>query len=728
MSKRNTIVLAVLNAVLLVFILAYERGTLSTTETAGRSNQVLRSFIRDRVERVELEQSDGSSIVFVREREEDPIEGMDLGVWTIAEPIAIAADDDAVDGLLSALEWLGQHRVIDDVSASDREQFGLDEPRFVVRFTVIEEPYELHIGGTAPTGEGIYAEVVGEGRVYVVGDDIVESLDHDLAHFRSKELFDGFYPTSVQQVQLDDLDFVREDRVWRARSPERGWANQGVVDPLVRLPRELHATRFVAETLDDAATYGLDSPWRELTVTRADDVEENRVAHLRIGDACGEHDAERYAVAGDEGPVACVLVSDLDALTPDREHLREPRLLAVPDNAIERIVVERGEERLELRREDDRWKLFTGPEDDVGTPTLADDGAVTAWLSSLRDARVSAFESVTEEDLAHGLDEPTARILVERQGDDPNVEIFVGELDAVGIWVRRGDEAALARFPADVQDAVLLNALRFRARQVFEAEAADASRVVSRRGGTEERAVRGQGGTWALEAPVEVDADRVVIREFTRQLADLRAERYVASSATSEHGLRSPNATVTGTFTPEGEEETVVTLEIGSEAEAGGSYARLAGDDAVFLLAEDRVAVLTRALASLDLLTVDAGGLESLRIERGSEVTELTSDAGTWHTADGGIPHAARTRSLMDRLGTLRAIGVASYGGDFGPVAMRIVATRRPTVEGERTVTLELGELRGQGDEAYLPMRREGVGVVYQLRPDTVRALVDFAP
>ena len=63
MTKRTVIVLAVLNAALLAFILIYERGTLATSDTAGRGDRVLRTFVRDRVDQVELVRGDDDHLV-----------------------------------------------------------------------------------------------------------------------------------------------------------------------------------------------------------------------------------------------------------------------------------------------------------------------------------------------------------------------------------------------------------------------------------------------------------------------------------------------------------------------------------------------------------------------------------------------------------------------------------------------------------------------------------------
>ncbi|MCA9609461.1 MAG: DUF4340 domain-containing protein [Myxococcales bacterium] len=726
MTRRTTIALAIANAALLAFILLYERGTLSTGDLAGRSGQVLRSFVRDRVERVELVRGEDPAIVFVRERDEEAEDSdLELGTWTIAEPLETAADDDAVDNLLSALEWLSAHRRLEEITAADRERFGLDEPRFTVRFRVLEQNVELRIGGDAPTGEGVYAAIEGEPGAYVVGSDIVESLDHDLSHYRDKRVFPDFYPTGVEQVQVDDTRFEREAGVWHLRSPGRGWANQGLVDRLVRITRELQATRFVSEEATDLGRYGLDAPWHDLTITRSEEVTDHRVAHLRVGSACEEHDGERYAIEGDEGPIVCVRDSDVEALVVDPERTREARLLPVANEHIEAIVVTRGELRVEVRHEDDGWKLRVGPEGSVERSD-ADDDTVATWLDALRDARATAYAPY--EAGAHGVDDPTLRIRIERTNDEPALELAIGEASDEGVWARRGDEEAVIQVDPAVRPQLEVDALRFRARQVFTADAADATRIAISRPSGEERAVRAEGGRWALEAPIETDADHVVVREVARQLATLRAERFVAATPAREHGLSAPFATVRGAFSVEEGDPREVAVVLGATT-VGGRFAKLESSEVVFVLSTERVTALTRELVSLDLLTVDPDGLESLRLEPSADAPiELVREGTAWQLAGGGTPNDARTRALMDRLGTLRAIGVQSYGDDLGAVTLRVVATRRPTVEGDRTVTIELGEPTGEGDDAYVPARRAGLGVVYRLRPDTVRSLVDYHP
>src|SRR5687767_8079633 len=114
MERRTTIILGAIAAALLIGIVAFDRGTLSTGQLEERAGRVLRSFDRDHVTRVELVRGDERPIVFEREppENEDDVE-LGLERWRIAAPVRVAADQDAVDGLMSALDWLVVDRVLD---------------------------------------------------------------------------------------------------------------------------------------------------------------------------------------------------------------------------------------------------------------------------------------------------------------------------------------------------------------------------------------------------------------------------------------------------------------------------------------------------------------------------------------------------------------------------------------------------------------------------------------
>src|SRR5690606_42007159 len=109
-----------------------------------------------------------------------------------------------------------------------------------------------------------------------------------------------------------------------------------------------------------------------------------------------------------------------------------------------------------------------------------------------------------------GLARPSASLTRRRPAPDAALVVRLGEQTAAGVWVRRGNEAALVRFDRAVGELFAATPLRAQDRALVDAEASEARRITLRKAGREERASRGEGGSWKLEAPLSADADRVI--------------------------------------------------------------------------------------------------------------------------------------------------------------------------------------------------------------------------
>jgi hypothetical protein len=344
-------------------------------------------------------------------------------------------------------------------------------------------------------------------------------------------------------------------------------------------------------------------------------------------------------------------------------------------------------------------------------------------MRQLRDLRALAFEAL-EGEPGHGLAAPSATLTFTPADGGTPVTLRLGEVAPDGAWVRRGEEAALARFDASVAGLLRPDALRFRDRAVVGGEPGDARRVIVRRGGVEERATRGEGGEWQLEVPIEAEADRVVVREVARQVAELRAERFVATEAAPEHGLDAPRLVVEVELQPEGGEARTVTLKVGAPS-AGGAYAQV-GTGAVIEIGASVVEALDVPLVSRDLLSVDLTAVEGIQIERdGERVADLRRDGPRWLTVDGASAHGERTRDLLERLVGLRAEGVHEYGTTAAAsLGLEPPATRVTLVRASGNLTIDVGE----DQNGFAPVRGSAVGVIYRFRPDLVSVFRTYTP
>ena len=743
MSKRTTVILAIVASAMLAYILVFERGTLSSGELDARRGRVLETFVRARVTRLSIERG-GTTLVLERQQEEEEtLETFDIGSWRITSPLASEADSDSVDGLLSAFEYLDSRRALSDLSPADLATFGLDAPRIRASFTVAGQEVHVLVGGDDPRGDGVYVQSDDATRAWVVGRDFVEALEHDVDHFRKKELFSGVRTRDASVLELVNSDTdVRLERVggqWHLREPVNALARQSAVEEILDILVDARAARFLTTSVAEAVA----EPSRELRIERrVPEGEEGGSAdratplRLRIGGACPGHDGELVAVVGDEGPVVCVEAESVRALDASVDRLRETRLTAMRDDEVERIEVQRGDGSFEIARDEDAWELRVGEDE-----RAADEQAVADLMSALRASEADRWAPASADELAaRGLAQPSATLTLHRSDSESHETILVGATDADGIWVRRGEEAQLAHYAAAAAAALASRAISFRARHLVDHDADDARSLRIVRGDAIETIER-RDGAWRVTAPIDAPADRVAARDVISALVDLTVVRFVAERADPAHGLEDPRAVIRAELEVvpqdaadddghdhEGEAEPAaqpVTLElrIGAATE-GGAFAQLVGDDAVFVVGGALVEQGLAPLVSRDLLGVAASDVSGVTIERpdGSRVA-LHREGDGWASATG--PAAAEpTAQLLDRIAALRATATTRYGDEpLGANTTTVVIERRSGEPQSMTIRLAASP---EGDTVLA--RREDLDVGFRLPASFAQAIASYAP
>lgn len=751
MSRRSILVLGAIAASMAAFIFFFEMGTLSTGELASRRGRVLSSFVRPRVTEIEVRRGD-AQVVIHRDREEN-LDEFQIGHWTLTAPIRTDADQESVDQLLSVLEWLEARRSLTGVTDEDRERFGLMTPAATVRFRAADRDVTLTVGVDDPRGEGVYVAVSERpGEAFIVGRDLREALEHDVAHFRQKELFETFHGFEASRVELRSSGAVRGELEyanghWWIRAPEEALARASVIDSLMGAMRELRAARFLAERLESGNSYGLDSPAHEIVVRRErSDREAGSPLRLRIGAACPSHEGEVTAMAGD-GPIVCVERRAIEVFEGGLERFRESRLISFRDEEIERARFAIGDRSFELRREDTSWRVARG--DDV---KVADRDAVTEWLRLVRGAEALSYEPLSNA-RARGLESPRATLHLESADGTRSESVAIGMSDEDGLWVRRNDEPQLARFPVSAEAQLMPHATLFRDRGLVRDAEANLERLRVERGAMVEELER-SGSEWRVTAPLDVPADRVAVRDVARAIASLRALRFV-DVAEAEQGLERPRIVLTahfeGPLPTEGEtheEDELhdhdhdhghdseanaapprdIVLRIGNATE-GGAFARLGDDPTVFVIANELVDDLSEPLLSRDLLAIETSEIESLVLTRGGERLELRRAQDGWSAGESPADQA-RTTLILDRLASLRAQGTSAYGANaaqgFESPTLVIEAARRG---GGQRYELRIGSRGDTSDEhGWYHARNGTIDASFRLSASVVQALLDYRP
>jgi hypothetical protein len=690
MTRTSTTILGALALALFAFIVLYERKTLTTSELRGAQNQLLERFVRSRVDGVEIERNGELAAKLRREREGD--EDM-LGTWRIVAPFEAAADDDAVSSLLGAIQYAAARRTLEDPSAEDRTRFGLDEPRVVARFEVADEVIEVRFGSDDPTGAGVYMAT--DDLVHVVGRDVFEALDRDAGAFRSKRL--------VEQGVLaaKSVRVIRGETATELSRTETGWrvtieggavlAASAKVEELLSAFNDLEAESFESDVALGETFLRVEA------TTDREGREETNV--LVVGAPCGDRGEERYAQV-DDGAIACVLTSRLDPLLADPNALREDRPSTISDLEVASMTLALDGTTLRITRDSGAWKfaLEGGGRSAEGE---ADDEAFAAWLREIRQARATSFAPIAQLE-PYGLTRPRGRLeLTDTEGTREVLEI--GAASTEGLFVRRAEEPQVMVLPIAAEALLVPSTLRLRATRLWEHAEREVRRVVIARGRAREVLERDDRGLTIVE-PLRVRADRDRSERLTRALARLDVTRFVAESASSEHGLAAPRFVIEVTLDPEEGEPIAKTVRVGAATD-GGAFGQVEGDAVVVVLPEELVGELTDTFVDRSFLATPLREVESVRVVLDGRERTLAWNGTVF--SEGGEP---LERGLSERLASaiegLRATRVGPYGpaavaDGLAPPRARVLVTRGAGAE-PRELEVRIGAPTGVESTAHV--------------------------
>ena len=159
------------------------------------------------------------------------------GQWHITSPTPLAADQSAVATLLGTFSSLNSERLVED-KASNLAPYALDAPKLEVDLTEkANKTQKLLLGDDTPAGNGIYAKLDGDPRVFTIPKFDKTSIDKSANDLRDKRLL-TLDSDKISQVDLvakkQEIAFGRNKDEWQIIKPKPLRADSGEVDDLVR--------------------------------------------------------------------------------------------------------------------------------------------------------------------------------------------------------------------------------------------------------------------------------------------------------------------------------------------------------------------------------------------------------------------------------------------------------------------------------------------------------------
>jgi hypothetical protein len=195
------------------------------------------------------------------------------GIWRIAEPRPLKADENTMRGFLGSVVDFSPEVSIE--TPENLSEYGLDPP--AARFTFILKDGSsriLLLGGKNIVGNSVYVKTADKKDVYLLPSNLAASqLKTKLDDYRDREILKAD-TVSVKKIKLTrgGSAVILEktpDNDWMLVSPERAKADGEKVREVLSRINDLRAEQFVEDHPSALNVYGLDSPRVQIEIWTA---------------------------------------------------------------------------------------------------------------------------------------------------------------------------------------------------------------------------------------------------------------------------------------------------------------------------------------------------------------------------------------------------------------------------------------------------------------------------
>lgn len=362
-----------------------------------------------------------------------------------------------------------------------------------------------------------------------------------------------------------------------------------------------------------------------------------------------------------------IIFYEKDRPNTDEAKRRSQNVVNFERENVEGILIQNGDDRIELRRSAGQWRLETPIKDQ------ADATAIDTLLSDLerwqKDQTFSEKEIEADKNRLEEYDLAKPKLRLKLIGKDLPKEILFGKDAALEgkMYVRFEDskETFLAR--QSVKKDIAKKAEDFRDRKLTDLTTAQVQRLVLKTP-TGEMELRKQGESWEIVKPLRARGDNQKIGDLVAQITTAQIQQFVAEDRgdLQPYGLAEPRGSVT-LFTADDKEGRM--LQIGSvpEKEQDQVYVRFSARGFVYTLPKKIEAILKTTPSDLrdrHLVRIDTDNLDRLTIDaREKGKTVLARKEQTWTIASRN-DQAASTAEVNRLLQTLKNEQVTKFVED----------------------------------------------------------------
>ncbi len=288
--KRNMIILAVV-LVVLCGVIAIENVVTQHIDSINTPDEVILTLESDSLTNVTWSYEEGTL----------EFENTD-GTWYDSEDADFPVNQDTMAEFLAHFEEVHACFIIDDVE--DYDQYGLESPQCTITLTSDEGETVVSLGNYSTMDEQRYISV-GDGKVYLIEDDLLEYVSTERDDFMQHDEISAF--DTLVELSIDGettLDVVYDpDGSYSYTDSYSYYALQdgshlalsdSLVESYLSTLTSLDLTDYATYTASaaDLSEYGLDSPTFTITVSATAEAESDETSDSSDAEESDEEDSD----------------------------------------------------------------------------------------------------------------------------------------------------------------------------------------------------------------------------------------------------------------------------------------------------------------------------------------------------------------------------------------------------------------------------------------------------
>jgi hypothetical protein len=285
--------------------------------------------------------------------------------WRMTFPLAVKADEGAINQLLNGLNDARVARFVDE-APRDLKPYGLNTPRAEVWFEDAQGKKGIRFGTAAAGKTGVYVQLPGGKTIFEVDKALFALVPTTVVDWRDKEIV-AFDNSQVQKwaVHYRGKELAaqkKEPDSWELISPERVTADTAKVTNFLWDIQGIKAVAFMPSSRGGSA-YGLRPPRGTIEVWLKD---RQGPITLLIGQAAAGRGDRMYVMREGEKEIYEVASSSLKCLATMTKDLQYRRLFSFKKDDVREVEVvasAKAEQRIVFVKKGDGWKIkATGEE------------------------------------------------------------------------------------------------------------------------------------------------------------------------------------------------------------------------------------------------------------------------------------------------------------------------------------------------------------------------------